>query len=53
MGVDGMNEKGLTASLLDVDFGEEHMHTDNPDLTVTMAIRLLLDRAAAVPTENT
>ena len=48
MGVDGMNEKGLTASLLDVDFGEEHMHTDNPDLTVTMAIRLLLDRAATV-----
>ena len=51
--VDGMNEKGLSVSLLDVDFGEEHMHTDNPDLTVTMAIRLLLDRAAAVPTENT
>lgn len=48
MGVDGMNEKGLTASLLDVDYGEEHMHTDNPDLTVTMAIRLLLDRAATV-----
>ncbi len=46
--VDGMNEKGLSVSLLDVDYGEEHMHTDNPDLTVTMAIRLLLDRAATV-----
>ena len=46
--VDGMNEKGLTASLLDVNEGETHMHTGKPDLTVTMAIRLLLDRAATV-----
>lgn len=48
MGVDGLNEKGLTVSLLDMDYGETHMHTDNPDLTVTMAIRVLLDRAATV-----
>ena len=49
MGLDGMNEKGLTASLLDTnDYFETHMTTDNPDITVTMAIRLLLDRAATV-----
>ena len=48
MGVDGLNEKGLTVSLLDMDYGETHMHTDNPDLTITMAIRLLLDHAATV-----
>lgn len=49
MGVDGMNEKGLTASLLDTDrHSETHMKTERPELTVTMAIRLLLDRAATV-----
>lgn len=48
MGVDGMNEKGLTASLLDMEDGETHMSTDNPDITVTMAIRMLLDRTATV-----
>ena len=48
MGVDGLNEKGLTASLLDMDDGETHMSTDNPDVTVTMVIRMLLDRAATV-----
>ena len=49
MGVDGINEKGLVASLLDTDrHGETHMNTENPDINVTMAIRLLLDRAATV-----
>lgn len=49
MGVDGMNEKGLTASLLDTDrHSETHLTTERPDLTVSMAIRLLLDRAATV-----
>ena len=48
MGVDGMNEKGLTCALLDLDAGETHLDNGKPDLTVTMAIRLLLDRAASV-----
>ena len=48
MCVDGMNEKGLSASLLDMDLGETHMYSDRPDITVTMAIRLILDRAASV-----
>ncbi|MBR2087551.1 MAG: linear amide C-N hydrolase, partial [Oscillospiraceae bacterium] len=49
MGMDGMNEKGLIASLLDTDNTDEtHMVSDKPDITVTMAIRVLLDRAATV-----
>ena len=46
--VDGMNEKGLTASLLDMSKNETHMETGKPDLIVSLAIRLLLDRAATV-----
>ena len=49
IGVDGMNEKGLTASLLDTDHhGETHMNNEKPDIIVTMAVRMLLDRAATV-----
>ncbi|MCR5462484.1 MAG: linear amide C-N hydrolase [bacterium] len=49
LAVDGMNEKGLSASLLDMDnIGETHMYSDKPDLIVTMAVRLLLDKAANV-----
>ncbi|MBQ1507040.1 MAG: linear amide C-N hydrolase, partial [Ruminococcus sp.] len=48
MGVDGMNEKGLFTALLDLESPETHMNTGKPDLTVTMAVRLLLDRAATV-----
>ena len=49
MCVDGMNEKGLSASLLDTDrHNETHMSADKPDIIVTMAIRMLLDRAATV-----
>jgi len=49
MCVDGMNEKGLAASLLDTDHhGETHMDNDKPDIIVTMAVRMLLDRAATV-----
>ena len=48
MGMDGMNEKGLTCALLDLDAGETHFDHGKPDLTVTMAVRLLLDRAANV-----
>ena len=46
--MDGMNEKGLFTALLDLDMGETHMNTGNRDLTVTMAVRLLIDRAATV-----
>lgn len=46
--VDGMNEKGLFTALLDLSMGENHMETGNRDLTVTMAVRLLIDRAATV-----
>lgn len=46
--VDGMNEKGLFTALLDLSMGETHMETGNCDLTVTMAVRLLIDRAATV-----
>lgn len=46
--VDGMNEKGLFTALLDLSMGETHMGTGNRDLTVTMAVRLLIDRAATV-----
>ena len=46
--VDGMNEKGLSASLLDMISGETHMDTGKPDLIVTLAIRLLMDKASTV-----
>ena len=46
--VDGMNEKSLFTALLDLSMGETHMETGNCDLTVTMAVRLLIDRAATV-----
>lgn len=46
--VDGMNEKGLFTVLLDLSMGETHMETGNRNLTVTMAVRLLIDRAATV-----
>lgn len=46
--VDGMNEKGLSVSVLDVDMGELHQDTDKPELFLLVAVRLLLDRAANV-----
>ena len=46
--VDGMNEKGLSVSILDVDMGELHQDTEKPDLFMLVAVRLLLDRAANV-----
>ena len=42
--VDGMNEKSLFTALLDLSMGETHMETGNRDLTVTMAVRLLIGR---------
>lgn len=47
--LDGMNEKGLCVADLMVNDGEViHQDTERPDLTVTSALRLLLDRAATV-----
>lgn len=47
--LDGMNEKGLCiADLMAGDKVETHQDTDKPDLTITSAIRLLLDKAATV-----
>lgn len=46
--VDGMNEKGVCAALLDLGSGEIHEDTDKPDLTSTLAIRLIMDKAANV-----
>lgn len=46
--MDGVNEKGVFASLMDVNEGEIHDDTDSPELLVTLAVRLILDRAASV-----
>lgn len=47
--LDGMNEKGLCVADLMVEPGEViHQDTDKPDLTITSALRLLLDKAATV-----
>lgn len=47
--LDGMNEKGLCVADLIVKDGEIiHQDTEKPDLTITSAIRLLLDKAATV-----
>ncbi len=47
--LDGMNEKGLCIADLMVEPGEVvHQDTDKPDITITSAIRLLLDKAATV-----
>ena len=46
--VDGVNEKGVFASLMDVDTVEIHDDTERPELLVTLAVRLILDRAASV-----
>ena len=48
LAVDGMNEKGLFAALLDIDPGEIHTDNGKPDLMTTLAVRLLIDRAANV-----
>ena len=46
--VDGVNEKGLSVSALNLDMEETHEDNGKPDLLLTVAIRLLLDRAATV-----
>ncbi|MDE7017641.1 MAG: linear amide C-N hydrolase [Lachnospiraceae bacterium] len=47
--MDGVNEAGLCVADLEVnEGGMEAIDTDKPDLTITTAIRLLLNRAATV-----
>ena len=46
LAADGMNEKGLFAALLDIDPIEIHTDNGKPDLMTTLAVRLLIDRAA-------
>ncbi len=46
---DGINEKGLcVAELIELDGDTTDYDTDNPDLTIVGAIRLILDYAASV-----
>lgn len=45
---DGVNEKGLTASLLQLTPGVTDIQTDKPDIVYGMTVRLLLDRADSV-----
>lgn len=46
MCMDGMNEKGVTISVLMLDSDAVHHQTEKPSITTTMAIRLVLDKAA-------
>lgn len=47
--MDGINEKGLCVSILEVnEGGQKIVETDKPNLTVTVAVRLILERAANV-----
>ena len=46
--VDGMNEKGLTVSVLMLTGTPTHQSTGKTKITTTVAIRMLLDRAATV-----
>ena len=46
--MDGVNEKGVFAALMDLDPVEIHDDTERPELLVTLAVRLILDRAASV-----
>lgn len=47
--MDGINEKGLTIAINDAGDGEgPQQDTDKPDLTFSIAVRLILDKAATV-----
>ncbi len=46
--LDGMNEKGLMVSILELDAGEIHQRTEKHDVMINIAMRLLLDRAENV-----
>lgn len=44
--LDGMNEKGVSIAVLTLDSDPVHQQTGKPAVATTMAIRLVLDRAA-------
>lgn len=46
--LDGMNEKGVCAAVLDIYSAAVQQDTDKTDITTTMAIRLILDHASSV-----
>lgn len=46
--MDGVNEKGVMVSILQLTPGATHPRTEKPDITITVAIRLILDRAESV-----
>ena len=46
--LDGMNEKGVAAGILQVNIEEPHQDNGKPDLPVYMAIRGILDTCASV-----
>ena len=45
--LDGMNEKGVTIAVLALDSAKTAQSTGKPTITTTLAIRLVLDRAAS------
>ena len=45
---DGMNEKGVMTSVLNLNSDELHTYSDKPDIITFVAIRMILDRAASV-----
>lgn len=44
--LDGMNEKGVSIAVLTLDSDPTRQDTDKPNISTTIAIRLVLDRAA-------
>ena len=46
--VDGMNEKGVGAGILELEIDETHQDNGNPDLLIFCAIRGILDNCASV-----
>lgn len=45
--LDGMNEKGVSIAVLTLDSEPTAQDTDKPNISTTLAIRLILDRAAS------
>lgn len=46
--MDGMNEKGVTISVLAVDGGASQQNSGKTNISITLAIRMVLDKAANV-----
>lgn len=46
--LDGINEKGLAAGVLQIDTEPTNQQTDKVDITTTSAIRMILDKCATV-----